>query len=32
LVFPGKKIPFQYTTTSPRLHQLLGVQTAAAVA
>ncbi|MDR7378100.1 thioredoxin reductase (NADPH) [Rhodoferax ferrireducens] len=25
LVFPGKKIPFQYTTTSPRLHQLLGV-------
>ncbi len=28
LVFPGKKIPFQYTTTSPRLHQLLGVQNA----
>lgn len=27
LVFPGKKIPFQYTTTSPRLHQLLGVPT-----
>jgi thioredoxin reductase (NADPH) len=26
LVFPGRKIPFQYTTTSPRLHQLLGVQ------
>jgi thioredoxin reductase (NADPH) len=25
MVFPGKKIPFQYTTTSPRLHQLLGV-------
>ncbi|WP_394789920.1 NAD(P)/FAD-dependent oxidoreductase [Rhodoferax sp.] len=25
LAFPGKKIPFQYTTTSPRLHQLLGV-------
>ena len=25
LVFPGKKIPFQYTTTSTRLHQLLGV-------
>ncbi len=24
-VFPEKKIPFQYTTTSPRLHQLLGV-------
>ena len=29
LVFPGKKIPFQYTTTSPRLHQLLGVGTPA---
>lgn len=29
LVFPGKKIPFQYTTTSPRLHQLLGVATPA---
>lgn len=27
LVFPDKKIPFQYTTTSPRLHQLLGVPT-----
>ena len=25
MVFPDKKIPFQYTTTSPRLHQLLGV-------
>ena len=29
LVFPGKKIQFQYTTTSPRLHQLLGVATPA---
>lgn len=26
LVFPGQKIPFQYTTTSPRLHKLLGVE------
>ncbi|WP_367849996.1 NAD(P)/FAD-dependent oxidoreductase [Rhodoferax sp. WC2427] len=26
-VFPEKKIPFQYTTTSPRLHKLLGVET-----
>ncbi len=25
LVFPGQKIPFQYTTTSPKLHRLLGV-------
>ncbi|MES2053076.1 MAG: NAD(P)/FAD-dependent oxidoreductase [Pseudomonadota bacterium] len=25
LVFPDKKIMLQYTTTSPRLHQLLGV-------
>lgn len=25
LVFPDKKIPLQYTTTSTRLHQLLGV-------
>ncbi|VWX63536.1 Ferredoxin--NADP reductase [Burkholderiales bacterium 8X] len=25
LVFPGKAIPLQYTTTSTRLHQLLGV-------
>jgi thioredoxin reductase (NADPH) len=24
-VFPGKEVFFQYTTTSPRLHQLLGV-------
>jgi thioredoxin reductase (NADPH) len=23
--FPGQKIPFQYTTTSPKLHKLLGV-------
>ena len=28
LVFPDKKILLQYTTTSPRLHQLLGVETA----
>ena len=28
LVFPDKKIMLQYTTTSPRLHQLLGVETA----
>eukprot|EP01136_Pigoraptor_vietnamica_P015551 Opistho-1_new@58852 len=27
LVFPGQKIPFQYTTTSPKLHKLLGVAT-----
>jgi thioredoxin reductase (NADPH) len=26
LIFPGQKIPFQYTTTSPRLHKLLGVE------
>jgi thioredoxin reductase (NADPH) len=26
LVFPGQKIPFQYTTTSPKLHKLLGVE------
>lgn len=25
IVFPGKAIPLQYTTTSTRLHQLLGV-------
>ncbi|MES2685594.1 MAG: NAD(P)/FAD-dependent oxidoreductase [Pseudomonadota bacterium] len=25
LIFPGQKIPFQYTTTSPKLHKLLGV-------
>ena len=25
LIFPDKKIQLQYTTTSPRLHQLLGV-------
>jgi thioredoxin reductase (NADPH) len=25
LVFPDQKIPFQYTTTSPKLHKLLGV-------
>ena len=25
LVFPDQKIPFQYTTTSPKLHRLLGV-------
>jgi thioredoxin reductase (NADPH) len=25
-IFPGQKIPLQYTTTSPRLHQLLGVE------
>jgi thioredoxin reductase (NADPH) len=25
LVFPGRSIPLQYTTTSTRLHQLLGV-------
>ncbi len=24
-VFPGQRVPLQYTTTSPRLHQLLGV-------
>ncbi len=24
-VFPGKEVPFQYTTTSTRLHQALGV-------
>ncbi len=27
LIFPGQKIPFQYTTTSPKLHKLLGVET-----
>ena len=26
IVFPGQKIPLQYTTTSPRLHELLGVK------
>ena len=26
LIFPDKKIMLQYTTTSPRLHQLLGVE------
>jgi thioredoxin reductase (NADPH) len=26
-VFPDQKIPLQYTTTSPRLHRLLGVET-----
>ncbi len=25
LIFPDQKIPFQYTTTSPKLHRLLGV-------
>jgi thioredoxin reductase (NADPH) len=25
IVFPGKAVPLQYTTTSTRLHQLLGV-------
>lgn len=30
LIFPGQKIPFQYTTTSPKLHKLLGVETPAA--
>jgi thioredoxin reductase (NADPH) len=25
IIFPGQKIPFQYTTTSPKLHKLLGV-------
>ena len=28
LVFPDKKIMLQYTTTSPRLHQLLGLEAA----
>ena len=28
MVFPGIKTPLQYTTTSPRLHQLLGVTVA----
>jgi thioredoxin reductase (NADPH) len=27
LVFPDKRIPFQYTTASPKLHKLLGVET-----
>ena len=26
LIFPGEKIQLQYTTTSPKLHRLLGVQ------
>ncbi|RYF65949.1 MAG: ferredoxin--NADP(+) reductase, partial [Comamonadaceae bacterium] len=26
VVFPGKSIPLQYTTTSTRLHALLGVE------
>jgi thioredoxin reductase (NADPH) len=26
LIFPDQKIPFQYTTTSPKLHKLLGVE------
>ncbi|MBA3592858.1 MAG: NAD(P)/FAD-dependent oxidoreductase [Polaromonas sp.] len=26
IIFPGQKIPFQYTTTSPKLHKLLGVE------
>ena len=26
IVFPGKAVPLQYTTTSPRLHALLGVR------
>jgi thioredoxin reductase (NADPH) len=30
LVFPGKAIPLQYTTTSTRLHELLGVGAARA--
>lgn len=30
IIFPGQKIPFQYTTTSPKLHKLLGVETPAA--
>ncbi|MEQ1806112.1 MAG: ferredoxin--NADP(+) reductase, partial [Burkholderiaceae bacterium] len=25
-VFPGKQIQLQYTTTSPKLHKMLGVQ------
>ena len=29
LIFPDKKILLQYTTTSPRLHQLLGVKSPA---
>lgn len=29
LVFPDKHLPLQYTTTSPRLHQLLGVHSKA---
>ncbi|MGO4609642.1 NAD(P)/FAD-dependent oxidoreductase [Variovorax sp. 2RAF20] len=28
IVFPGKAVPLQYTTTSTRLHELLGVATA----
>lgn len=27
IVFPERKVQLQYTTTSPRLHQLLGVET-----
>jgi thioredoxin reductase (NADPH) len=27
IVFPDRKTLLQYTTTSPRLHQLLGVKT-----
>jgi thioredoxin reductase (NADPH) len=30
IVFPGKRVMLQYTTTSPRLHQLLGVPTPSA--
>ena len=26
-VFPGKRIHLQYTTTSPKLHKVLGVET-----
>ncbi len=29
LIYPERKMPLQYTTTSPRLHQLLGLKTAA---
>ena len=32
LVFPDKKIMLQYTTTSPRLHQLLGVDSQVLIA
>jgi thioredoxin reductase (NADPH) len=27
IIFPEKKVLLQYTTTSPRLHQILGVAT-----